>query len=73
MISWHRIVYYTANKNMINMKQAILNPAKTISLLFAFMIISIITFAQDKKIDVNVNVTYSLPEWRARLSAFERV
>lgn len=55
MISWHRIVYYTANKNMINMKQAILNPAKTISLLFASMIISIITFAQDKKIDVNVN------------------
>lgn len=37
------------------MKQAILKPAKTISLLFASMILSFISFAQDKKVDISIN------------------
>ena len=37
------------------MKQAIFKPAKSIALFFVSLVLSIITFAQDKKVDINVN------------------
>ncbi|HMJ47273.1 MAG TPA: hypothetical protein VK498_08085 [Ferruginibacter sp.] len=37
------------------MKQAILQPAKAIYFFIAFLFFSLITFAQDKKVDINVN------------------
>ena len=37
------------------MKQAILQPAKSIYLFFASLFFSVLSFAQDKKVDVNIN------------------
>ena len=37
------------------MKKAISRPVKSISMLIASMVLSLMTFAQDKKVDIDIN------------------
>lgn len=51
---WHAF-YYVIYKNMKFMKQVIINSYKGVALFLGSLLLSVLCFAQDKKVDVNIN------------------